>query len=199
MGDSNHRSVHIQGPGIGCAVKAIANYSQRRPPFHEFLPFHTLSCLSPNFNRLWNVRVPQVCRRALSSFFTAYRPPNKSSDRVHRPLTNPSTAMDLVLEGFDTFLFDPIYASLFPAAPSHAAYNAMAGNGSATVSSMREAATPFLNNWSYKPSSQYLSFTPSKWAYQSSLQRDNEWRQLTSLFLITWCGLLGDGDIRTSS
>jgi Delta7-sterol 5-desaturase len=41
--------------------------------------------------------------------------------------------------------------------------------------------------WSYEPSTQFFSIEPSHWAYESSLPRDNGWRQLATLFTITLC------------
>ncbi|KAF2811454.1 uncharacterized protein BDZ99DRAFT_440300 [Mytilinidion resinicola] len=91
--------------------------------------------------------------------------------------------MDLVLEGFDTFLFDPLYATLFPASTAFSA----GLKGNATLSSIREAATGYpAATWQYTPASEYLSFTPGKYAYLSELPRDDWRRQLASLFAITW-------------
>ncbi|KAL1608378.1 c-5 sterol desaturase [Paraconiothyrium brasiliense] len=91
--------------------------------------------------------------------------------------------MDLVLEGFDSFLFDPIYATLLPAKTPGLSPNA-------TFSSLREVPTAASyaaqNNWQYEPASQYLSFTPGKYAYMSEWARDDWRRQLVTLFLITW-------------
>ena len=91
--------------------------------------------------------------------------------------------MDLVLELFDTFLFDPIYATLLPAHTTSFAPNA-------TFSSMREVptGTPYIpqSTWEFKPASQYLSFTPRKYAYMSQWPRDDWRRQFLTLFLITW-------------
>lgn len=97
--------------------------------------------------------------------------------------------MDLVLEGFDTYLFDPVYASLYPVIPSQNIDNAIKGNASAVGVILGEKIAPLLNNWEYIPASQYLSFTPLKWAYESSWQRDDPWRQFISLFVITWYAL----------
>lgn len=93
--------------------------------------------------------------------------------------------MDIVLEAFDAYLFDSIYAQLFPAAPGPIAYTAI---GNFTISSMREEPTAYYNNYQYQPASQYISFSPSKYAYMSSLPRDNMLRQAISLFTITWYG-----------
>jgi len=94
--------------------------------------------------------------------------------------------MDIVLEGFDTYLFDRIYAHFLPATPGSVAYNAFKSVANATVSSMREAPTAHYNNFQYHPASKYISFEPSSWAYRSSWQRDDPYRQALSLFLITW-------------
>lgn len=102
------------------------------------------------------------------------------------PLQNlepPRIAMDLVLEAFDTFLFDPIYAALLPAKTPSLAPNA-------TFSSVKEVPTNRLyatqTGWEYKPASQYLTFTPRQSAYMSQWPRDDWRRQLSTLFLITW-------------
>jgi lathosterol oxidase len=93
--------------------------------------------------------------------------------------------MDIVLEAFDTYIFDSIYAQLFPATPGPATYNAIK---SMTGNSTFSKSTAYYNNYQYQPASQYISFSPSKYAYMSSLQRDNAWRQAISLFTITWYG-----------
>jgi lathosterol oxidase len=97
--------------------------------------------------------------------------------------------MDVVLEGFDTYLFDRLYAAILPASPSTVAYNgfkAAVGSANATFSSMREEPTAYYNTYQFHPASEYLSFSPSKYAYMSSLPRDDVFRQALSLFLITW-------------
>lgn len=88
--------------------------------------------------------------------------------------------MDLVLELFDTFLFDYMYAYLLPAQQSHPALK----NSTVTFSSLREGPTP--THYVYYPASEYLSFTPSDFAYKSLWARDDIYRQALSLFLITW-------------
>lgn len=91
--------------------------------------------------------------------------------------------MDLVLEAFDTFLFDPLYATFLPAKTPGSAPNG-------THSSLREVPTaaPYAaqTTWTYEPASQYLSFAPGKHAYMSQWSRDDWRRQLLTLFLITW-------------
>lgn len=95
--------------------------------------------------------------------------------------------MDVVLEVFDTFLFDRIYATVLPASNSAlgVVYDSIKANASyATLTSLREAPTPAA--WEFQPASELISFAPSQWAYQSQWARDNIYRQATTLFLITW-------------
>ena len=91
--------------------------------------------------------------------------------------------MDIVLEIADSFIFDPLYAKILPAASSHA----FASN--ATYSSIKAEPTSFAvphATWQYEPSTHYFSIEPSKYAYMSSLTRDDWRRQAFTLFLITW-------------
>ncbi|EKG16487.1 Fatty acid hydroxylase [Macrophomina phaseolina MS6] len=91
--------------------------------------------------------------------------------------------MDLVLEGFDAYVFDRVYSTLLPA--QNASFTGQLDRGnSSTVSSC-------LESYNFKPASQFLSFPPSEHACMSSLPRDNIWRQLASLYIITW--LFGTG------
>ncbi|EON65873.1 C-5 sterol desaturase [Coniosporium apollinis CBS 100218] len=95
--------------------------------------------------------------------------------------------MDVVVEVFDTFLFDRLYATLLPA--SYAQYPQYATpkttpNG--TYSSMREVPTPYASTYQYRPASEYLSFQPGEYAYMSRWPRDNIFRQAVTLYLITW-------------
>ncbi|TKA72268.1 Delta(7)-sterol 5(6)-desaturase, partial [Cryomyces minteri] len=95
--------------------------------------------------------------------------------------------MDVVLEVFDTFLFDRLYAAVLPASPATAAYRGLQNTKflpNATWSSMREAGTAAA--YKYQPASQYFSFEPSDLAYMSRWPRDDMWRQALSLYLITW-------------
>lgn len=90
--------------------------------------------------------------------------------------------MDIVLEGFDTILFDYFYATFLPIQTPD-----LAPNG--TFSSVRKVPTSTAYTaaqWEYKPATQYLSFTPWPVAYQSQWARDDWRRQLLSLYLITW-------------
>lgn len=104
--------------------------------------------------------------------------------------------MDVVLEIFDTFLLDRLYANVLPIHPSvssfdpvstlsaslkgHDAFNTT-GYGSA------ESAGEFARSgWTYTPATQYLPIEPSEYAYMSRWDRDNIWRQTVSLYCITW-------------
>lgn len=95
--------------------------------------------------------------------------------------------MDIVLEVFDTFAFDRLYANLFPLSPALRAYNAIDSfvpPGNATWSSMKEMGTQMA--YSYQPATEYFSLEPSSYAYSSQWPRDNIFRQTISLYLITW-------------
>ncbi len=91
-----------------------------------------------------------------------------------------TVTMDIVLEFFDTFAFDALWATLLPT--KNPAYSPTA------TSSVREIPTALPpTTWQYVPASDYLSFTPRKYAYMSQWLRDDWRRQLITLFLITWC------------
>jgi lathosterol oxidase len=85
--------------------------------------------------------------------------------------------MDVILEAFDTFVADHVYAYLLPVQPAPYDFP----KTSATNSSV-----PVLNSWTYKPATQFVQFTPSQAAYMSSWPRDNPLRQFMTLFSITW-------------
>ncbi|MCJ1472826.1 c-5 sterol desaturase [Lambiella insularis] len=85
--------------------------------------------------------------------------------------------MDIVLEIFDTFLFDRLYASLLPGSSLHFKTAVVQNAATSTYSSMRELPTP---------ASQLFTLEPSNFAYMSAWPRDNIWRQTLSLYLITW-------------
>lgn len=94
--------------------------------------------------------------------------------------------MDIVLEIADTFIFDPLYATLLPA-------QAQALTPNATFSSIRQEPTGYAlppTTWQYEPATQYFSIQPSKYAYMSRWARDDWERQALTLFLITWYVLL---------
>lgn len=88
------------------------------------------------------------------------------------------TTMDLVLEGFDAYVFDRLYATLLPTQNLNITSQLASENVFATASC--------LDNYDFKPASKYLSFPPSEYACMSTLPRENIWRQLISLYIITW-------------
>ena len=95
--------------------------------------------------------------------------------------------MDIVLEVFDTFLFDRLYSAFAPASVTEYLPQLIKHNVTATISSMREVGTfAPQSDYSYIPASAYLSLTPSKYAYMSAMPRDSIYRQAISLGLITW-------------
>jgi len=95
--------------------------------------------------------------------------------------------MDIILEIFDTFLFDRMYTTILPASPSSAWAQAAKNAVSSTFSSMREGATLTpQHKYIYTPASPLIRLEPTIWTFGSSWQRDNMYRQFTSLFLITW-------------
>ncbi|KAF3483605.1 C-5 sterol desaturase [Arthroderma uncinatum] len=95
--------------------------------------------------------------------------------------------MDVVLEVFDTFVFDFLYATALPlsAASSDVVSNVFNGVNSTAASAIAQVNGKG-NGFVYTPSTEYFSLEPFQSAYQSSLPRDNGFRQVFSLFLITW-------------
>ncbi|EZF31621.1 hypothetical protein H109_07601 [Trichophyton interdigitale MR816] len=95
--------------------------------------------------------------------------------------------MDIVLEVFDTFVFDYLYACALPlsAPSSDIISNIFKGVNSTTASTIAQVSG-VGNGFVYSPATKYFSLEPFEYAYQSSLPRDNGFRQVLSLFLITW-------------
>lgn len=83
--------------------------------------------------------------------------------------------MDIVLELTDTFITDYIYAFAYPKRLAPYDYPAAANTTQQAFSS-----------WTYKPATQFFSIEPSDAAYQSEWDRENIWRQLITLYFITW-------------
>ena len=83
--------------------------------------------------------------------------------------------MDIVLEVFDTFIADPLYAAVLPAELS---------KDSGVNGTTSEAFDG--GGYVYEPSTKYFHLEPSECAYMSSWPRDNVYRQGLSLYLITW-------------
>ena len=105
--------------------------------------------------------------------------------------------MDVVLEVFDTFLFDRIYANVLPIHPSVSSFDPISPiaaslkgyhNGNASWNAIPSVVGGEFarSGWEYQSASQYLSVQPSEYAYMSRWDRDNIFRQSFSLFIITW-------------
>jgi len=87
--------------------------------------------------------------------------------------------MDVALELCDKYLFDHIYAALLPR--QTLSYDL--GNGVVNSTAFDPKAS---SPWEYHPASTFLSFAPKDAAYMSRWTRDNIWRQLITLYIITW-------------
>ena len=90
--------------------------------------------------------------------------------------------MDIVLEVFDTFLLDRLYATVYPSTTPIIADRLLkdAATATSTFSSMRELPTPLQRT------TQFFTLDPSPYAYLSAWPRDNIYRQALSLYFITW-------------
>ncbi|KAL8985171.1 MAG: hypothetical protein Q9205_001048 [Flavoplaca limonia] len=91
-----------------------------------------------------------------------------------------ASSMDIVLDVFDTFLFDRLYATAFPRSFVAGASPKVVEDATATFSSMRELPT------AVRSLKQFWNLEPSQYAVLSAWPRDNIWRQTLSLYLITW-------------
>lgn len=85
--------------------------------------------------------------------------------------------MDIILEIIDTFIADYAYAYLYPIQPE---INNFPHKTTSNVSAQT------FSQWTWKPATKFLQIQPSKAAYMSSLTRDHPYRQLATLFFITW-------------
>lgn len=90
--------------------------------------------------------------------------------------------MDVVLEVFDTFALDRFWAIVHPAVSLVFYDSVQDGYANATFSKAGEVH----NAYQYSPATQLFSLEPSVWAYRSAWPRDNIYRQIISLYLITW-------------
>lgn len=94
--------------------------------------------------------------------------------------------MDIVLEILDGLVYDRVYALVAPGVPGPQAYDAYKLAANTTFSSVHESAKVALNNYQYRPASKYIHLAPSKYAYLSSMARDDPLRQFISLYMTTW-------------
>lgn len=85
--------------------------------------------------------------------------------------------MDVVLEIWDNYFADYIFAAAFPAKNDlyNFSYDGLSNHTAAQV----------LPPWQYTPATQYWSLEPPQAAYMTAVTRDNVWRQLASLYTIT--------------
>lgn len=90
--------------------------------------------------------------------------------------------MDIVLEVFDTFAFDYIYAKALPLKSASQFISSLPASSFNTT----HAALTGGNGYVHDPASIYLQVEPSEYAYLSAAARDNPYRQALTLFLITW-------------
>jgi lathosterol oxidase len=81
--------------------------------------------------------------------------------------------MDIILSVADTFLFDRLYATVLPRS-----HGALSNSTTAALFSEKPIELDSI--------SEYFGWQPSEYANLSQLPRDNDFRQLFSLFLITW-------------
>lgn len=137
-------------------VPLITHNSSSPPPFLSFP--HQLHLL---------YTYPSSCNPSALPFAIGF-----SNHHLHQ-------TMDVVLEVFDTFLFDRFWSTVYPASTFHTPKNLVA-DATTTFSSMRELPTPIHS------STQFFQLAPSRYAYMSEWPRDNLCRQFCSLYLITW-------------
>jgi lathosterol oxidase len=84
--------------------------------------------------------------------------------------------MDVILEVFDQFVADHVFAYLLPLHPAPYDFpDATAANVSAKA----------LSSWTYEPSSPFIQLEPSEAAYLSAWNRDHTIRQLITIFTFT--------------
>ncbi|GAB1217880.1 Delta(7)-sterol 5(6)-desaturase erg3B [Aspergillus terreus] len=84
--------------------------------------------------------------------------------------------MDVLLDVLDTFVFDRLYATLFPVSP--AVLHSQTTHGVSQNGTELASVNTHINR--------YISLEPSEWAAKSTWSRDNIYRQFLSLFLMTW-------------
>lgn len=105
--------------------------------------------------------------------------------------------MDVVLEVFDAYLFDHLYAAVLPIQNSAissfdpistltANFGGYGGNSTGSWAAGSEGLVGKRSEWEYVPASQYLGVQPGEAAWMSRWDRDNAWRQAVSLYIITW-------------
>lgn len=104
--------------------------------------------------------------------------------------------MDVVLEVCDTLLFDRLYASLLPINPAVTTFDPISTltasqkgynvNQTFGQDASYSEGGPVRSGWEWQPASSYFNVAPSEYAYMSRWDRDNVFRQFTSLYILTW-------------
>lgn len=101
--------------------------------------------------------------------------------------------MDVILEVFDTLLFDRLYAAALPISSTAAPFDpistisaSLKGYAGNATSSLADGGSFARSAWQYQPASQSFGLQPSEYAYMSQWDRDNIYRQSLSLYLVTW-------------
>ncbi|KAF2207174.1 hypothetical protein CERZMDRAFT_102669 [Cercospora zeae-maydis SCOH1-5] len=102
--------------------------------------------------------------------------------------------MDVVLEVFDTFLFDRIYANALPISPSVSTFDPVSTlaaslkgfTGNESTFNFSQDASLARSTWQWEPSNSFFSLQPTEFAYLSRWDRDNIYRQFLSFYIITW-------------
>lgn len=103
--------------------------------------------------------------------------------------------MDVVLEVLDTFVFDRIYANLLPVSPAVSTFDPISTiaasfkgyvNATSDASGSLADASFARSGWEYQPATEFFTLQPSEYAWMSRWDRDNVWRQLVTLYIITW-------------
>ncbi|KAK3047112.1 c-5 sterol desaturase [Extremus antarcticus] len=103
--------------------------------------------------------------------------------------------MDVVLEVFDAFFFDRLYARVLPIQSASsfdpistltAGLKGYGGNDTAWNAAAQLGSDMGRSAWQYTPASQQFSVQPSQYAWMSRWDRDDLLRQCVSLYFITW-------------
>lgn len=105
--------------------------------------------------------------------------------------------MDYILETADTFLFDRIWANILPLSPAVSNFDPISTiaanfkgydyqNASFDAASRLSGDFSARSGWQWTPASEHWSFAPGEYAWMSRWDRGNIWRQLATLYAITW-------------
>lgn len=101
--------------------------------------------------------------------------------------------MDVVLEVFDTFVFDRLYANFLPISPGISTFDPVAtlaagfkGHSTNETFGLSPGAPYTQSAWQWEPSNSFFSLPPTEYAYMSRWDRDNIFRQFLSFYVITW-------------